>query len=59
MRILSADQEDPNNVRLQRGWLVLSPQAKQVVANTGHAIDEEDPELVKKTLLEVVEASRP
>lgn len=46
------------NVERQRGWLVLSPLAKQVVANTGHAVEEEDPDLVVDTVIDVVKAAR-
>ena len=46
------------NVADQRGWMVLSPRAKQIVVNTGHAIDEGDPELVLQSILEVVAAAR-
>ncbi len=31
------------NVSDQKGWLVLSPRAKQVVVHTGHAVEEQDP----------------
>jgi hypothetical protein len=30
------------NVQAQKGWLVLSPQAKQIVAHTSHAVEEDD-----------------
>ena len=46
------------NVSDQRGWLVLSPRARQVVVHTGHAIDESDPALVLHTILDVVAAAR-
>lgn len=46
------------NVQDQRGWLVLSPRAKQLVVDTSHAVEEEDPELVIDTILEVVQAAR-
>jgi pimeloyl-ACP methyl ester carboxylesterase len=46
------------NVAEQRGWLVLSPRAEQVVVKTGHAVEEEDPQLVIDTILEVVRAAR-
>ena len=42
------------NVEDQQGWLVLSPQAKQIVVHTGHAVEEEDPELVIDVILDVV-----
>ena len=47
-----------NNVENQRGWLVLSPRAEQVVVDTGHAVEEEDPELVTDSILDVVQAAR-
>jgi len=42
----------------QRGWLVLSPRARQLVVHTGHAVEEDDPELVIDTILDVVKAAR-
>ena len=47
-----------SNVEDQKGWLVLSPRAEQIVVDTGHAVEEEDPQLVIDAILEVVEASR-
>ena len=46
------------NVAEQKGWLVLSPRAKQVVVTTGHAVEEEDPQLVIDAILDVVRAAR-
>ena len=46
------------NVENQKGWLVLSPRAEQVVVNTGHAVEEDDPGLVIEEILGVVEAAR-
>lgn len=46
------------NVGDQRGWLVLSPSAKQVVVHTGHAIEEGDPQVVLDAILDVVAAAR-
>jgi len=46
------------NVERQSGWLVLSPDAKQVVVRTGHAVEEEKPDLVIRAVREVVEAAR-
>lgn len=46
------------NVDRQKGWLVLSPSAKQIVANTSHAVEEDDPQLVTDAILEVVKAAR-
>ena len=47
-----------SNVRDQRGWLMLSPRATQTVVHTGHAVEEADPELVIKVILDVVEAAK-
>ena len=47
-----------NNVENQRGWLVLSPSAEQIVVHTGHAVEEEKPDLVVDTILDVVRAAQ-
>ena len=41
------------NVADQRGWLVLSPSAEQMVVHTGHAVEEADPDLVIDAILDV------
>ena len=46
------------NVADQKGWLVLSPRARQIVVHTGHAVEEADPDLVTDAILDVVKASR-
>jgi len=46
------------NVEDQKGWLVLSPQAKQIVVHTGHAVEEADPELVIDVILDVVKEAQ-
>jgi hypothetical protein len=46
------------NVSDQKGWLVLSPRAKQMVVHTGHAVEEADPKLVIDAILEVAKAAR-
>jgi Serine aminopeptidase, S33 len=46
------------NVKDQRGWLVLSPQAEQVVVDTGHAVVDEDPDLAIDLLRDTVKAAR-
>lgn len=46
------------NVDRQKGWLVLSPSAEQIVVETGHAVEEEDPEVVIDSILEVVKTAR-
>jgi hypothetical protein len=43
----------------QKGWLVLSQRAKQMVVHTGHAVEDEDPQLVIDAILEVAKASQP
>ena len=47
-----------DNVEDQQGWLVLSPQAEQIVVHTGHAVEEEEPRFVIEVILDVVEAAR-
>jgi len=46
------------NVSDQKGWLVLSPRAKQLVVHTGHAVEEQDPQLVIDAILGVARAAR-
>ena len=46
------------NVDQQRGWLRLSPQARQVIVHTGHAVEEVNPDLVTNAILDVVDAAR-
>jgi pimeloyl-ACP methyl ester carboxylesterase len=46
------------NVEAQKGWLVLSPRAEQVVVTTGHAVEEKDPQLVIDQILAVVKAAK-
>ncbi|HYH58450.1 MAG TPA: alpha/beta hydrolase [Thermoleophilaceae bacterium] len=46
------------NVERQKGWLVLSPRAEQIVVNTGHAVEEDDPELVIDVILDAVKEAR-
>jgi pimeloyl-ACP methyl ester carboxylesterase len=47
-----------DNVQAQQGWLVLSPSAEQIVVQTGHAVEEDDPRLVIDVILDVLEAAR-
>jgi pimeloyl-ACP methyl ester carboxylesterase len=47
-----------SNVADQKGWLVLSPQAKQIVVHTGHAVEEANPDLVLDAILDVVKQAR-
>ena len=44
------------NVSDQKGWLVLSTRARQMVVHTGHAVEEEDPQLVIDAILDVTKA---
>ena len=46
------------NVSDQKGWLVLSPRAKQMVVHGGHAVEEEDPQLMIDAILDVTKAAR-
>ena len=46
------------NVAAQQGWLVLSPQAEQIVVHTGHAVEEDDPQFVIDVILDVLEVAR-
>ena len=52
------NEEQRTNVKGQKGWLVLSPQAHQVVVTTGHNVPEDQPELVTDEILRVLEAAR-
>ena len=45
------------NVADQKGWLVLSPRAEQIVVHSGHAVEEENPNLVIDVILDAVKAS--
>jgi pimeloyl-ACP methyl ester carboxylesterase len=47
-----------HNVSDQKGWFVLSPRAKQKVVHTGHAVEEQDPQLVIDAILDVAKAAR-
>jgi pimeloyl-ACP methyl ester carboxylesterase len=47
-----------HNVERQRGWLVLSPRAEQIVVHTSHAVEEDDPQLVINVIRDVVKAAR-
>ncbi|HZF58886.1 MAG TPA: alpha/beta hydrolase [Rubrobacter sp.] len=73
VRVITADypdsyiEEEPfpetrkemrHNVEGQKGWLVLSPQAKQIVVHTGHVVEEEEPDVVIDAILDVVREAR-
>jgi hypothetical protein len=50
---------EKTNVDVQRGWLVFSPRATQVVVHTGHDIVGEDPQRVIEEIERVLEATSP
>lgn len=50
---------EETNVDVQRGWLVFSPRATQVVVHTGHDIVGEDPQHVIDEIERVLEATSP
>ena len=49
---------EATNAKDQEGWLVLSPQATQVIVTSGHDVPIDDPDLVVEEILEVLEAAR-
>ena len=53
-----APPEEQGNVAAQQGWLVLSPQAEQVVIQSGHDVAATEPDLVIDEVTEVVQAAR-
>lgn len=52
------NEEQRTNVEDQKGWLRLSPQARQVVVTSGHDVPENEPDLVIKEILQVLEATQ-
>jgi pimeloyl-ACP methyl ester carboxylesterase len=50
--------EQKTNVKGQRGWLVLSPLARQVVVTSGHDVPENEPDLTEREVLRVLAAAR-
>ncbi len=62
--IISADYgsdapaEDQLNADIQKGWLVLSPRATQVLVTTGHDVVMAETELVIDEIEKVVPAAR-
>jgi pimeloyl-ACP methyl ester carboxylesterase len=73
VRVISADypgtyiEQEPfpetrkdmrHNVEGQKGWLVLSPRAKQIVVHSGHGVLDEEPEVVIEAILKVVKEAR-
>lgn len=53
------NKEEQTNVQGQRGWLVLSPQARQVVVTSGHDVPENEAELTVREILRVLDAAKP
>jgi pimeloyl-ACP methyl ester carboxylesterase len=53
-----SNEEERTNVAGQKGWLVLSPQARQIVVTSGHNVPENEPDLVVKEILRVLKAAR-
>jgi pimeloyl-ACP methyl ester carboxylesterase len=51
-------QEQKTNVAGQKGWLVLSPQARQVVVTSGHDVPGNEPDLVNREILRVTDLAR-
>lgn len=50
--------DEEENIEGQQGWLVLSPQAEQIVVHTGHDIANADSEFVIEEVIKVVQAAR-
>jgi pimeloyl-ACP methyl ester carboxylesterase len=53
-----ANEEQRTNVEDQKGWFKLSPQARQVVVTSGHDVPENEPDLVIKEILQVLDATQ-
>jgi pimeloyl-ACP methyl ester carboxylesterase len=53
-----ADRDEATNVEDQRGWLVLSPNSRQIVVTSGHHVQENEPDLLVNEILSVLESSR-
>jgi pimeloyl-ACP methyl ester carboxylesterase len=51
------NNEERTNVQGQRGWLVLSPQARQIVVTSGHAVPENEPDLTVREILRVLDVA--
>lgn len=50
--------DERTNVTAQKGWLELSPQARQVVVTSGHNVPGNEPDLVAKEILRVLHGTR-
>jgi pimeloyl-ACP methyl ester carboxylesterase len=53
-----SNKEEQTNVAGQKGWLVLSPQARQIVVTSGHDVPENEPDLTVREILRVLDAAR-
>jgi pimeloyl-ACP methyl ester carboxylesterase len=53
-----ANDDAQTNVPDQRGWLVISPNSKQVVVTSGHNVPGNQPTLVSREILAVLETAR-
>jgi alpha/beta hydrolase fold len=53
-----AVDDQVTNVEDQQGWLILSPNSKQIVVDSGHDVAVNEPELVVAEILGVLEAAR-
>jgi hypothetical protein len=52
------NEEQRTNVEGQKGWLKLSPRARQVIVTSGHNVPENESVLVVKEVLKVLEAAQ-
>ena len=52
------NEQQRTNVKGQRGWLLLSPLARQIVVTSGHDVPETEPELSTREILRVVTEAR-
>jgi hypothetical protein len=51
-------EEQQTNVAGQKGWLLLSPQARQIVVTSGHDVPGNEPDLVNREILRVLDLAR-
>ena len=53
-----SNAEERTNVADQKGWFLLSPQARQVIVTSGHAVPQHEPDVVVKEIDRVLDAAR-
>jgi hypothetical protein len=53
-----AVDDQVTNVEDQKGWLILSPNSKQLLVDSGHDVAENEPDLVVAEILEVLATAR-